>query len=260
MPQASPLKDNEYDDKHQVIRASNDGVSMYAGYDSRGNTTGTMLTGTGTDLRIASAAGYDSTGNRVTSQTDARGKTTSYGYSSAMSRLTNQPTTVTDANNVTRTNVYRSLNSRIKSTSIANTVSLEYTYDSGRLATMTRKGYVPNVSGQKSQTYTMSYDSFGNMTGVSVGDKTLASYSYGSNNGPLQQMSYGNGASVSYAYDQLERVSKVYYNGSTNPALEYSCHRACRSKKCASWFYHFMGVLSHLLVNVHFRILFYFAQ
>ncbi len=133
-----------------------------------------MLTGTGTDLRIASAAGYDSTGNRVTSQTDAREKTTSYGYSSAMSQLTSQPTTVTDAKNVTRTNVYRSLNSRIKSTSIANTVSLEYTYDSGRLSTMTRKGYIPAVSGQQGQTYTMSYDSFGNMTGVSAGKNYTA--------------------------------------------------------------------------------------
>lgn len=81
---------------------------------------------------------------------------------------------MTDAKNVTRTNVYRSLNSRIKSTSIANTVSLEYTYGSGRLATMTQKGYISNESEQQTQTYTMSYDGFGNMTGVSAGKNYTA--------------------------------------------------------------------------------------
>lgn len=81
---------------------------------------------------------------------------------------------MTDAKNVTRTNVYRSLNSRIKSTSIANTVSLGYTYDSGRLTTMTRKGYISNESEQQTQTHTMSYDGFGNMTGVSAGKNYTA--------------------------------------------------------------------------------------
>ncbi|MCQ2557648.1 MAG: hypothetical protein MJ135_00875, partial [Oscillospiraceae bacterium] len=35
-------------------------------------------------------------------------------------------------------------------------------------------------------------------------------------------MSYGNGATVEYAYDELERVTDVYYNGSVDPALHYS--------------------------------------
>ncbi|MBP3538543.1 MAG: RHS repeat-associated core domain-containing protein [Oscillospiraceae bacterium] len=35
-------------------------------------------------------------------------------------------------------------------------------------------------------------------------------------------MSYGNGAKLGYSYDKLERVSKVYYNGSTSPAVSYS--------------------------------------
>ena len=57
---------------------------------------------------------------------------------------------------------------------------------------------------------------------LSVGNKSLASYTYGSSNGQLQQMCYGNGDSVSYSYDNLERVSQVYYNGSSTAALEYS--------------------------------------
>ena len=62
----------------------------------------------------------------------------------------------------------------------------------------------------------MSYNGFGNMTGVSVGSRNLASYTYGSANGLMTEMSYGNGASVSYEYDVLERVSEIYYNGYQN--------------------------------------------
>lgn len=60
------------------------------------------------------------------------------------------------------------------------------------------------------------------MTGVSVGNRSLATYTYSSKNGQLSQMSYGNGNSVSYSYDNLERVQNVYYNGSSSPALTYS--------------------------------------
>ena len=38
----------------------------------------------------------------------------------------------------------------------------------------------------------------------------------------MSEMSYGNGAKLGYSYDKLERVSKVYYNGSTSPAVSYS--------------------------------------
>ena len=59
---------------------------MSISYDAKGNTTGTTLTGTGTNLKITSSAAYDSTGNYVSSQTDARGNTVTYTYGSG--RLT----------------------------------------------------------------------------------------------------------------------------------------------------------------------------
>ena len=136
--------------------------------------------------------------------------------------MTGQPTAVKNPNNVTTSSTYNTANGRITGTAISGTASLAYAYSSGRLSTMTRSGYIPNVSGEKTQTYTMVYDSFGNMTGVKVGNKSLASYTYTSKNGQLSQMSYGNGASVSYSYDNLERVQNVYYNGSSSPALTYT--------------------------------------
>jgi len=46
----------EYDDKHQVTKATNDGVSMDVTYDAKGNTTGTVLSGTGINKTISSSA------------------------------------------------------------------------------------------------------------------------------------------------------------------------------------------------------------
>ncbi len=158
----------------------------------------------------------------LTSQTDARGNTVTYAYGNNISKMTGQPTAVTDPTNVTRTSSYNTANGRITGTEITGTASLDYIYGSGRLTTMTRSGYVPGDTAEQPQTYTMSYDGFGNMTGVSVGNKSLASYTYSGNNGQLSQMSYGNGDSVSYSYDNLERVQNVYYNGSSSPALTYS--------------------------------------
>ena len=132
------------------------------------------------------------------------------------------PSGTTDANGTQLINARNTQNGRLTETKISSTVYLEYSYTDGRLTSMRRRGYVPGRTTLRNQTYTMVYDSFGNMTGVSVGNRSLATYTYGSNNGQLSQMSYGNGASVSYSYDNLERVQNVYYNGSSSPALTYS--------------------------------------
>ena len=212
----------EYDDAHNVTSVTNDGVSMSVSYDGKGNTTGTVLTGDGTSQKISSSAGYDSTGNRVTSQTDARGKTVSYSYDNVMDKQTGQPSSITDANNNTVFNFYNNSNGRITNTSLGYDVHLDYVYSGGQLASMSRGGYIPGNTTEQTQVYTMSYNGFGNMTGVSVGSRNLASYTYGSANGLMTEMSYGNGASVSYEYDELERVSEIYYNGSSNAAVSYT--------------------------------------
>ena len=121
--------------------------------------------------KITSSAAYDSTGNYVSSQTDARGNTVTYAYGNNISKMTGQPTAVTDPTNVTRTSSYNTANGRITGTEITGTASLDYIYGSGRLTTMTRSGYVPGDTAEQAQTYTMSYDGFGNMTRVSVGSK-----------------------------------------------------------------------------------------
>ena len=69
-------------------------------------------------------------------------------------------------------------------------------------------------------TYHFLYDTFGNTTEISAGDRTLADYSYNPNNGKLNTLTYGNGLKVKYEYDALDRVSKVQYNIGENEAFE----------------------------------------
>lgn len=97
-----------------------------------------------------------------------------YTYGNTISKMTGQPTAVTGPTNVTRTSGYNTASIRITGMEIAGTASLDYVYGSGCLTAMTRGGYLPGDTTEQSQTYTMSYDSFGNMTGVSAGKNYTA--------------------------------------------------------------------------------------
>ena len=73
--------------------------------------------------------------------------------------------------------------------------------------------------------YEMVYDSFGNSTGVTAGNNTLATYEYYPNNGKLKKINYGNGFSEEYVYNTLEMLSEIWYtysNGTEKLAFEYS--------------------------------------
>ena len=56
------------------------------------------------------------------------------------------------------------------------------------------------------------------MTGLKVGSKSLATYTYGPGNGLLQKQSFANGDSISFTYDKLERTkTAVYSDGTIRP-------------------------------------------
>lgn len=59
--------------------------------------------------------------------------------------------------------------------------------------------------------YDMLWDSFGNVSEVNIGDRTLVSYEYYPNNGKLKKVNYGNGFSEEYVYNTLEMLSEVWY-------------------------------------------------
>ena len=82
-----------------------------------------------------------------------------------------------------------------------------YTYSSGNLSSVQRTN-----SANASQTYSFTYDAFGNMTSLKVGSQTLATYTYGSGNGLLMSQTYANGDSVSFTYDNLGRTKTATYS------------------------------------------------
>ena len=55
---------------------------------------------------------------------------------------------------------------------------------------------------------------------VKAGDKTLESYLYAPNNGPLITVAYGNGDTQEILYDKEERIKSRRWNGqSTEPCV-----------------------------------------
>ncbi len=59
-----------------------------------------------------------------------------------------------------------------------------------------------------------------NTSSISVGSRNLASYTYNSNNGKLNTLTYGNGHKVKYVYDILDRIAEVQYNIGAGGAFE----------------------------------------
>ena len=88
---------------------------------------------------------------------------------------------------------------------IANTASVQYTYDKGNLSSVQR------TNNGKSQIYSFTYDNFGNMLTAAVGGRTLSTNTYLYGTGLLNQQTYGNGDVVSYTYDKLGRTKTVTY-------------------------------------------------
>ena len=156
---------------------------------------------------------------RVLSTTDTSGYTTSYTYGSNGQLLYEK---YHDGNGLyymydalgRMTNVYPLAYSASVDTYYANTSGEKavYTYNSNRqLETVTTASTV----------YTFTYDEFGNVTAIRAGDSLLASYTYGSNNGKLTTLTYGNGKVVQYTYDELDRVSEICYNDNEGVQHKY---------------------------------------
>ncbi len=99
-------------------------------------------------------------------------------------------------------------------TATSDAENVTYTYNSNNLLSTIETD---------STTYTFSYDVFGNATGISAGDNSLATYEYNDNNGKLKKITYANGKVVEYIYNTLELITEIWYtdNGERAKAYEY---------------------------------------
>ena len=183
-------------------------------YDTVGNVTATTLSGPG-GLTMSTSAQYTNQGNLISSVTDATGSTVSYQYGNADSVMRGLPTAVTAPDGTVTSSAY-DMYGRVTQTNVDQLATLLYNYDDGNLETITR-----SASG-KSQTYSLTYDAFGNTLSISVGDRTLAAYEYLAGNGLLRKQTYGNGHTVSFTYDNLGRTKTATYSDGTVLSYTYT--------------------------------------
>ena len=142
-------------------------------YSAQGNVTNTKLTPKNNPSNgpaMTSSAQYDANGNRLLSVTDNTGATVKYAYSGELSKMLALPESVTDALGNTTTNIYDNFG-RITETSLANGSGVVYTYTKGQLSELSRR------TGSTTQNYSFVYNSFGRMTELKVGSRTLAKLS-----------------------------------------------------------------------------------
>ena len=84
-----------------------------------------------------------------------------------------------------------------------------YGYEDYRLSTITHNGF----------SYTFGYDGYGNNTSVAVGGRTLTTNTFNLKAGLPTGSTYGNGDTVTYSYDNKERLVGKSFNGT--PAVSY---------------------------------------
>ena len=211
--------DYTYDSKHNLTEATNGTVKEKYTYDSAGNVLTTALTkaeGNPTTAEtIKGGKTYTNGGNLVLTDKGANGCYTTFAYETNTSKMFGAATKVT--NPVGTETVTNYLNDgRVSSSWISSYVAVTRTYNSnGYLTKLNRGGYyregdAPNTP--YNQYYNFTYDAFGNTTNITVGNTStynLGSYTYAPKDGLLTGMTYGNGATVSYSYDDYGRKTQT---------------------------------------------------
>ena len=184
-----------------------------------GNSTATTLSSDSNSSvgKIVTSAKYSDDGTQMTSQTDANGSTTTYTYNTQRT-VSSQA----DAKGTTNYHSYFAESGRLKTNYITDVISAGYEYSCGNLVTVRRSNFLPGTTTKRTQTYSMAYDAFGNMTSISVGSRRLASYEYGAQNTGLKSMTYGNGITVGYTYDILGRITEESWEGKAKYQYVYS--------------------------------------
>ena len=200
--------DYEYDDNHNLTKATNDGVEMNLTYDHRGHVTASSVSSEDSAAKIETGATYTYHGHYLRTQTDAAGNVTTYttnGYGLTFA--------IQDAAGNTTSYAYNTSNDRLTKVSLDDGTAVNYTYGNGVLESIVRNSLLPDGTANSDQTYSFTYDTYGNVSAVKVGTQTLASYEYCSKNGPLKKITYGNGYTIEYGHDVLGRVVTESHDG-----------------------------------------------
>ena len=149
---------------------------------------------------------YNSTGNYITSESNEAGHTTSYAYDNDGNK-----TSVTDPKNNTTSYTYDTQGNILSVASGSSSYSNTYT-STGQLSTISNSG----------TSYSFEYDNFDNVTKVKVGTQTLVTNTYDSLCDKLTRVSYGNGQSLHYYYDDYGRITDINVHNGTMASYSYN--------------------------------------
>ena len=204
-----------YDDYHNVLTATTDEGLVYEfDYDDYGNNVKVSITSNG--QTISSTADYTDNGDLLEFTENALGNKTTYGYNEQTGVLeweispqnADNPDTSEDESIPT----YYAYDEMYRRARIATTTdtglnqSVNYTYDDNLLTTIQTP----------STTYSFTFGDFSLRTGVRVGNRILASYTYETGTHRMKARIYGNNDNVQYSYDSQGRlIQEEYEDGET---------------------------------------------
>ena len=205
-PDGTTITYTYYTNSHNLKTAtSSTGVTYTYVYDTYGNNTSVSI-GSGSTT-ITSTADYTDDGNRLEKTTDTAGNETIYTYNADTNVLESvQYPQDSESNTVSQTTytydaMYR-VTSTVTSINSGSNLTASYTYDAyDRLTNLATA----------STTYTFTYDSFGLRSKIQIGTRTLAEYTYDTQDHTLSRLDYGNENRVQYTYDDLGRVIRADY-------------------------------------------------
>jgi len=149
---------------------------------------------TDTNLYIETKAEYTEDGKFLTKTIDTLGNYIEYDVN-PVSGLTNK---VTDSNNVSTLYTYNDKEQVTKV--IRESKEVDYVYNDKDLLSSIKSG---------SKEYKFNYDDFLNTSSISINDNNLVNNIYEENNGNLIKTTYGNGSSINYTYDDIDRVKSI---------------------------------------------------
>ena len=211
-----------YNAQHDVLSTSAAGIVAENTYSAAGNVLTSVLRNDANTLYLKASATATPDKNHTASVTDASGYTTTYAYNSS-----GQVTRITNAKNQATNYTYDPATLRSKNTYRDGIANIGYTYTNGRLTTLDRKTF--RSGAEQHQYYYFAYNAWGQPTTTKVGNRTLSTNTYYGYDGEtvgaggnLKTTTYGNGASVSYTYDELDRLSKKVYTGGSYVTYAYN--------------------------------------
>ena len=211
-----------YDTEHNLTSAtSTKGVKSEYTYDGNGNALTAKIKDSETIPNTISASSTYSGiyfSNYADTMTDPEGNVTSYAYNfnkglvdSVIDVNGNALNYAYDLNSDDITSATKSAKLDGASGTIQVPISNTYTYENDGIKTINHNGF----------SYTFGFDKYGNNTNVNVGAQSLITNTFDNSTGNATKSTYGNNDYVDFAYDSLDRVNSVSYNGTKNFEYEF---------------------------------------